>query len=377
MITQELIQFIQQGISQGKTKEELKQILLSNGDWLESDVEEAFSSINTNVSNSMTGSATKDSGGGLLKWLMVSVIIFVLGVGGYLLATEFITPNTDKGVIETTNFPEAFNEEVSEVFIPDSEDLLTENSLGVSNENNQKIICGTNNSVPMMGDTNFDDNEVLRCLGENILNGCQSASAILGQIGGKTYTAESYKESGVCRFKVTIDDKSIQCPISIANTIDEEASNAANDIITKNLDKSNPAEFAANLSIFNTGLIFLENEYNKSMIEGLGCSGSLITERISQRQASVSGFLRSQVMEPISNSRVEAEFHYNDNGAYLDVCTSIYARIPELQEIDAKCYDSADEFAIAAPLKEGGFICADDSGFLGDIESNITSTSCN
>lgn len=49
MITQELLNFIKQNISQGKSKEEVKRTLISGGGWKESDIEEAFRLLGINV----------------------------------------------------------------------------------------------------------------------------------------------------------------------------------------------------------------------------------------------------------------------------------------------------------------------------------------
>jgi len=81
MITQELIQFIQQGISQGKSREELKQILLSNGDWQESDVDEAFSSINNPVPQKPKERSKR-------KLVIILLVIFTLIVGYFLMTSR-------------------------------------------------------------------------------------------------------------------------------------------------------------------------------------------------------------------------------------------------------------------------------------------------
>ncbi len=84
MITQELIQFIQQSISQGKTKEEIRNMLLANGGWQESDIEEAFSKAGNN------GKKKKS-----FKWVVVLLVLAALGFGGYFVVNEFhlLNPN--------------------------------------------------------------------------------------------------------------------------------------------------------------------------------------------------------------------------------------------------------------------------------------------
>ena len=489
MITQELIQFIQQSISQGKTKEEIRNILLSSGGWQESDIEEAFNSVENNRKE-----------GTSFKWVIVLFVLAVLGVGGYFAVNEFNLLNTSSSNMELhTDEAGNFSGEASVTFEPSDEELdvfnayivhltyssaivldkveiippspengpaaqiinseLTEESYNItsdtefifqtrsmneetgqynfgesvdsmvartsiaddsrfwgesatvpfvvtvekntgnivsmievyhplsqtltessssSHEGSQKILCGTSSVIPMPGPGSYDGNQTLQCLGENILNDCQSASAVFMQTGWPKYMVDSYKEAGVCMFKLATDDKSMQCPVSVARSLDLDASEQQNTIVTNSLDTSNPISFASELFNFNNSYVFLENEYDKGSINDLGCSGDLVAERVLQRQKAVSGGLRNSVTTPLSSSRAHAEIYFDQNDAtYLDVCTYLYSQISDLQEISAQCSDLASGYAVFAPLPEGGFFCADNTGYAGDIESSINGISCN
>ena len=123
---------------------------------------------------------------------------------------------------------------------------------------------------------NYNKDQVLACLGNAVLNNCENAKGIFKSNMYPTIF-QIINDQNTCYFKLAYDQNSttyanqfIQCPVSIINIIDEEASSkevSRDKIIFKNPTKDNPNEYAAQIYAYGTSVVFFVNGYDQTRIK--------------------------------------------------------------------------------------------------------------
>jgi hypothetical protein len=391
MITKELVDFIQQNIAQNKTEQKIREILMSEGGWQESEIEGAFQLIRKIKARK-------------LRTRFMIGIVAVLILGGVYFFINAMSNFSDPILLKLVELDNIENEDLLVVDVQEdhSQESLDDatplegDSVGnqqddvipVTNDSNntkkvtqntKSVSCGVGSMAPLF-ETNHNssaDDAVLQCLGERILAGCQESSAIFRTTGSPDYEVRAYKEGHVCMFELKIQSESMSCPVYLAYDLDFEASEQQNTIITKPLDTSHPITFAGGLLRYTNSYVFLKNEYNEKIINSArGCIGNLVSNRISKRQLLVSESLRSNITTPIIASLPMSYLYQDEHGSYNNVCPYLFSQDQKLGDIQATCYDSVDSFALSAPLPETGFFCIDTDDFRGEITQNISGPGC-
>ena len=115
-----------------------------------------------------------------------------------------------------------------------------------------------------------------------------------------------------------------------------------------------------------------------------------LTLKLNELIISLNALLAGQDMRikiEVSKSRANAELYYtlNQQRGYLGACTDIMARINSsllatkssmnLKSLDASCFDSKTKYALSMKTSKG-YVCADSTGFSGEVWRGIVGTSC-
>ncbi|MEX0930162.1 MAG: type II secretion system protein [Candidatus Paceibacterota bacterium] len=106
----------------------------------------------------------------------------------------------------------------------------------------------------------------------------------------------------------------------------------------------------------------------------IGILSAVVLASLNQARSSAND---ASAKASISSMRAEAELVYTSSGqSYTTVCDTgsgpdvLYQAAVTAANAAAGCFDDDDNWAAAVDLTEGGFFCADSTGFSGELTSN-------
>ncbi len=314
MITQELIAYIKSELNKGKTREEIRVILLRGGGWSEADISEAFrtvmplsdavlnmepvsrapiiaSSISPIIKASLMSSSRAEKSTHKMPW--IAIVLAVLFGAFLFVAFYFYRP---QNAILPSKMTEIFNSIMIRVnnLVPKKETIPP---VVVTEEIPKTpvvvvttpINCGITNSPDRKNPSSYLTDNALKCLGVSALN-CINAEGTIND----TLFPTSFKiidKDNVCKFELSYKEDSalvdvqgkklalrnVSCPLSVVKTIDETD---PKNILFKTANVNNPVVYATDIYFYGTLGLFMENNFDQNKIERLGCNGTFIGSMI-------------------------------------------------------------------------------------------------
>lgn len=383
MITKELTDYIKNSLAQGKSVDEIKNVLRQQG-WTEQDLAEAF--------------AVRTKGSGMLLKILILLLFVGLGVGGYFayksdaFQKTFLKNEIPVDTLQTENSIEKINNSTTPPEENTAKASIAENSTAVKD-------CGVSSikkTLVMNDFYSFKNDPVLTCLGQSAIS-CENAKGTF--YSGDYYIPNIFEIVSTgksCDFKLSFDANStivskwtneklagkyIQCPISSVQVLDEEAGfkpENKDKIIFKTPNKSNPTEYAYQISAYDGILSLFRNE---SDFQKVGCSGDLVKYYIATN-AAVSNKLSNQAIEERDQSLISVQAEaFKDNVDWANLCKDAGV-VKAMNDIKSKyiaktaCFNSTNNFAVSASFPDGTMVCTDDSGFNDVIKKQITGPKC-
>jgi len=332
MVTQELLGYIRKEVAKGKTREEIKKVLLDGGGWGEDDLSEAFREIipmqgmvmpnqpavspppgavkpitptfapltlssiyippSTPTVRTPTTLSPKSvkSSYGWVKFLIILILIGGLGAGFYFYRPQVV--NTWNSLTsKAVNFVKSFSAPKTE---PTPLNPPVDNTIIPPPVVNKTTDCGAG-IAPKFGITSSSlNNSVLSCLGASAI-ACNNAKGVLKDDFFPTLF-EITKLSDSCNFKLsypadsTLTDATgqslagqyISCPIEIVKTIDNTKPASPKFNVPNKADLS---KYGSDIYIYGILGLFVENNLNQNKIQTLGCSGAYIQSVIASYNA--------------------------------------------------------------------------------------------
>ena len=321
MVTQELLSYVTSEYNKGKTREQIRTILLSGGGWSDEDLKEVFSMVMPKEASSSPvlqstlkkiepekpGTSFKTSDLSHLitpekvnlplskktKEFIGFTLVFCIFLGSWLFFRPQINSFWEEhiaGIFSNISLPSFFSEtkeepskEAEKEFVP-----LPVVDTPVVVESIIKD-CGTTNAPDRKNPQLYQSNEVLTCVGLNVLLNCSPTTAVLNDPLFPT-NLEILNKDNVCSFKLSYSQDSklvdvsnkklagqaIMCPISIVQKM-EESSKGVTFVAP---DKDKVAEYVADIYSYGNLGVFIENNFDIKKIQDLGCSGEFINSMI-------------------------------------------------------------------------------------------------
>lgn len=283
MVTAELINYIQDSLKQGKTTEEIKEVLRQQGGWTEQDLLEAF--------------ALPSKNSGLFLKILIPIVLIVLGVGGYFLyKTNVFQQFVFKNEIAVPQSP-----------APQAEIASSTEKLTTNNQASETLIvsekdCGRSEPPEdTSGINNFEDaallyknDSAMKCLGESALK-CENAKLVYRTEerysilhGFDSPTLQIISKNEACYFRITqTEQKYNECPLSLVKKVNETKPDWV-DLETS--DRANPIKYALQIAAYSTDGLFydlLGNQLSNTTVSyyelkfrNLGCTGNLFTSML-------------------------------------------------------------------------------------------------
>ncbi len=316
MITPELIGYIRGEFAKKRTREQIREELIADGGWSDTDLAEAFrivipmqgfgeniavatKKIEPSVSSapllssmSASVSASKPSTFSFSFW-KISIAVVIIGALGF--AIWFYRAPISKywnfGVNKVKTFSASFfsPKKVStidnvDVAVP-PEDIIAKNIISVKD-------CGTGKSPDLKNPLTYQNDATMNCLGESALR-CEEAKAVLTDPLFPS-SFQIVKNGGSCNFKLSYPEDStlvdatgvklsgqyISCPLSVVKSIDESKKVP----IFSAPSVENFGKYGAQIYFYGTLGLFMENGIDQSRIQSLGCSGPYINSVIASYQ---------------------------------------------------------------------------------------------
>lgn len=389
MINQQLIDFIKQSLQQGVTKEKITSDLIANR-WTPTDINEGFDSLNTpTVINpspiispvsviSSEPIINKKNNLNKKPIFLIAGILFILALGasGYYfrndlpIIKDLIKSNTTKAG-ELTQNQTNLEEIQTQTATP-----VVENNIGATKTD--EIDCGKDmtcfmNAIKTCSPAIVEQDQIvdesvfnrtdkikMTLTGFNSVNNCGFIIKVINSTAD--YTTE-YKTKSVY---ITLTNEEKQQWLTKTN---ESVRNTIGNIIKCSLSINYLTELIAN---------FAKDNYSSST--GMG-SGSCEYSKEVSTESFPDEILIKNI---ISGTRVSAELYYvkfqQENIGYKNVCqdNTFKTAIDKIKKSksSATCFDDIKAFAISASLSADNYICADSTGFSGNIIKNITGPKC-
>ena len=329
MITQELTAYVKSELNKGKTREEIRNSLLSGGGWSDSDISEVFRTvIPLETINPVLPKATPFNPNGPInvipptpptaqnapttpkplvfevaspvsniektksasKFPFVSVILAMLiGVFCFVIF-YFFRPQV---MILPTQIKNSFNSLVDKISGAKEEiPIVVVEEIPVAPVIPevvipQKINCGITDSPDRKKPNAYMNDIVLKCLGESLKTCVDTEGEINDPLFPSVFKISTNQTNGACNFSLNYKADSlladakgqklagsgITCPVSVVKTVDE--TNPTKPVF-KSPDTSNSNKFAVDTYFYLTFGIFVENNLDQTKIEALGCEGLFI-----------------------------------------------------------------------------------------------------
>jgi len=397
MITDELVTFIKNELAIGKTREQVRTELLAGGGWKIEDLDEAFLSLNKPVfsvpATSLSNLDTKPKN--TIKVLLGVLVLFLLlgaGASAYFFKDKILSIPFVSNLINNTKLD-----------IP----ILKESEIVLLSKDAKD--CGRGELFSFSSDFDFPDenNDVDKCIGESVLNDCQSAYAIIYSGYSEIVDVakiEIGKNKEQCYFKITdtfsFKGEYNQCPISSVKAFDEDKTTKELIISPPSLD--NPQKYAGEIYLYGSGglPILLGRPENLRKLEGASekeinlniknllsqeqCSGNLVSLTFKDFFNRRIEGIKSNLIEDIKSTRAYVELYigqnYDPNIGYKNVCTTVLSETITEMKLNSKivtCYDHVEGYAISALLSTNEFICTDSEGRASVLKNNIITHKCN
>lgn len=289
MITTELIGYMRAELAKGRAREEVRLELVKTG-WSDVDLSEAFRIVipmqgfNTQITttkNTTTTSPTKNKPRSKTFWHnLIFIIVGILLVVVWYFYQPQIMNFLNSGLNNIKGLTSSY-------FEPKTPPIIDE-ILPVQDNIAKVKDCGVSTAPDLKNSLAFQNDPVLKCLGESALY-CEDAAAILiDPLFPTIFQVVKNKNSDQndCNFKLSyavdstlvditgrkLAGQSIMCPLSIVKVLDETKKvpsfNAPN--------INNLGQYASQIYFYGTLSLFIENNVEKNKILGLGCSGSYI-----------------------------------------------------------------------------------------------------
>jgi len=253
MITQELIDFIKQSSQQNISDDDIKKSLLAAG-WQENDINEAFASLAAIQPKNASDKETKKTNNTKKIAIFGAIIIAITAAAAYYWLNFYQSPAPPNETIQV-------------------------NSSASKTAEAQTIDCGVSQALATSTALNmidFKNASALACIGNNILNGCKEAKAVLNTNDGVTIYSVNQKNNSECWIKFqagSADQIRLEKEKKYANQFFEcSVKNVKDAVGIKATDSEiakDPAGLAASLMI---GLNFYNFENDLSKI---GCTASV------------------------------------------------------------------------------------------------------
>lgn len=295
MITPELIGYIRAEFAKGRTREEIRKVLVADGGWTEADLNEAFRTVTpmqSSAPNSVgyAGSATaktqlvtpSSSSWSISKIILGVVILAVLVFGAWFYRApliNFLNLGMDKitGLLSSYFGQETSSETEDTVATTPTTPPPSANTFAIKD-------CGIGTAPDMKNPLSYENDAVLACLG-NSASSCENAKGILKDDLFPTIFEVS-KWVDTCNFKLSYGADSnliditgkklalqyISCPVSIVKAVDESKQVP----VFSDPSTENSSKYAAQIYFYGTLGVFMENNVEKDKIKNLGCSGPFI-----------------------------------------------------------------------------------------------------
>ena len=328
MITQELIAYVRSELNKGKTREDIRQGLLSGGGWSEADISEVFrtvmpapsvpsmsnpsasppgGSINSNI-NGVPGGTREASPVFAMKKepapisismrkeeevktppnLHLKPILTAILIGGTLFVLFFFFKPVFMSLKnDTAGAFDALTDKIQDLFAKDPLDpvsVVDEPEIPVAPQEKPPVNCGTGMAPDRKNPSTYDGS-AYRCLGENAI-ACNNAEGKINDPLFPTVFKITNKDDS-CRFELsyaadtTLTDvfgkklafRSISCPISVVKSINE--ANPKNPVFEP-ANTANPNKYALDIYFYGTLGLFIDNNFSQAEIESLGCKGEFV-----------------------------------------------------------------------------------------------------
>ncbi len=336
MINQELADYIRNEFNKGKTRQAIREILVTQGGWSETDLNEAFNvaaplaPVNF-TSNIVVPNITipKEEKPPFLETtkIVMPAQSFVIKPRPSVVTRNIVAPKDKSSFVKTIlilllvgvlSFAlwiyRAQIQNFSNLLINKSATLFPfSNTKKVGNieplpivENNKTPVvkpavaeikdCGIG-IAPDLKATTYKKDAALACLGASAF-ACENAQATLKDAMFPTMF-QVIKGENTCSFKLGYSGDStlvditgkklagqyILCPIGIVKTMDGKT---AKDNISSASTTDHLSKFASEIYFYGVIGVFLETNLNQAKIQALGCSGDLIRTNIESYRAAKS-----------------------------------------------------------------------------------------
>jgi hypothetical protein len=313
MVTQELISYVTSELNKGKTREQIRTVLLSGGGWSNEDVEEVFKALPMDPKSSVqpapkiiepikiernprelnTFRSADLSNFGVEKISQAhrnskakEIIVFVLIFGAILAAFSFFRPELSNawsslkgGVVKfSSNY---FNRPDAQPKVAVQEPVTPVAVIPKIKD------CGVSTAPDRKTPDKYQNDDVLKCLGASLIS-CDWSKAILTDPLFPTNLEVSQGDN--CTFKLSYSSDStlvdisgnklagqyVMCPVSVIKKMEEK-----NKTVTfTDPDKDPVSEYSAEAYFYGSLGLFIESNFNKTKISDLGCTGSFIDSMI-------------------------------------------------------------------------------------------------
>lgn len=350
MITEELKNFIKVSLQQGKTSEEIKNILRQGGGWNEQDLTEAFS-------------FTAKSSGIFLRILIPIIVIGLVGGGYFFYKTKIEKQNVIATTVAPTTQEVTTTNATVVAPVQDTTSPLVSNNVAIKD-------CGTSRETPMLDagyESTYKNDTALKCFGESALS-CTNAKITIREgnpLDKFPAILQVLNNNGVCSFKFTgYQQKYNQCPLSSVKEIDFTKSNlnlSVPKLVFKDINKNDSERYTA--IIFYAGSFTLPNtndEFKKN-----GCTGDLSKTMSSLMNTARIKATETQIQSDIHDAIINLRMSYDEQAKsdYTGVCLNdLKPALDKLKKLSSKpvtCFDSVDAFAISVSSPTSGFLCED------------------
>ena len=311
MITPELIGYMRGEFAKGKTREEIRGTLISEGGWNEVDLNEAFRAVipmqshpAENLIQNSAQNFVRDSVQDSvlvapkikLSLLKISFVVIIVGSLGFA-AWRYRSPiisfwNSSLNKLSELSLPSFSlpSFDIKKIFGINNnasviDNLAVENNPAAEATNNIVKDCGASARLDLKNPDTYQNNAVLTCLGNSALR-CEEARGVLTDVLFPTIF-QVVKNQDTCNFKLSYGEDStliditgkklalqyVSCPIGLVKALDETNPQAP---LFKSPNFDDLSQYASQIYFYGTLGLFMENDVDQNKIQALGCSGPYI-----------------------------------------------------------------------------------------------------
>ncbi len=256
--------------------------------------------------------------------------------------------------------------------------------------------CGSIAAKYYNPDIDNSKDPALTCLGQAIINDCQTAELSLKDgMGDLQHFRVAKNTNNTCAFQISYDTSvkttyktgqklaglSIMCPASIAKRMNPEAKSETDLFIPTST--SNPGQYAADIYAYGILGVFYDGKMDASTITNLGCRGDYINANIAALTTNNTDGKHEAIKSTLNSFFAEASTDKNmtEVAGYGNACENVWpsfvAQLKSYGSATVTCFDSKDSLAASASVSSGGFICFDsNTGLTENLKTNITGPKC-